>query len=34
MATGAIPESELSESELQQEHEHFQKIVNAFLFYK
>ena len=34
MAHGPTPEGHLSESELQQEHEHFQKIVNAFLYYK
>lgn len=30
----ADTDSHLSESELQQEHEHFKKIVNAFLYYK
>ena len=34
MARGATSDGHLSESELQQEHEHFQKIVNAFLYYK
>lgn len=35
-AESSLPESDsrLSESELQQEREHFLKIVNAFLYYK